>query len=163
MNQHTKNAGQDVQSLPGERGRRWFVSIDQVTDSRNWLLEIDSPEGYLTFKVACLGVLEKAIALLDSTLESQSTIHKRPFVSKTDDVALGHFSRASVHLLRDNEDFPRCFIVIGPGSRSTLRMSLYEDDIRAFATALAEAMRDCTRESGETRCQQSDPPFSSPR
>jgi hypothetical protein len=154
MNQHPDNAAQDLEALPGGREARWSVSVDELADNTNWLLEIDSPELYLTFEVADLSVLDKAIALLNSTLNGQSAAGKREFVAKTDDVALGHFSRASVHLLRDNEDFPRCFVVVGPGSRSTLRISLYEDGIRAFANALAQAMRDYTGEMGNGNRQE---------
>jgi hypothetical protein len=148
MNEHTDNTTQDIKAPPDGQETRWFVSVDELPDSTNWLLEIDSPEFYLTFEVADLSVLEKAIALLNSTLNTQSAPGKRAFVAKTDEVALGSFSRARVHLLRDNEDFPRCFVVVGPESRSTLRINLYEDGIRAFAKALTKALRDYTGEMG---------------
>src|SRR5262245_20396203 len=106
MTQHTDNAAQDADAAPDGRQARWFDSVDELADSTNWLLEIDTPKLYLTFEVADLAVLERAIALLDSTLGGQGNVGKRAFVAKTDDVALGYFARASVHLLRDNEDFP---------------------------------------------------------
>src|SRR5205814_1197104 len=118
MHQHTDDADQDLGDLPVRRAKRWFVSVDELADSPNWLLEIDSPSLYLTFEVDDLSVLEKAIALLNSALDRNAAPGKRAFVPKTDDVSLGSFSRKSVHLIRDNEDFPRCFFVIAPGSRS---------------------------------------------
>jgi hypothetical protein len=126
---------------------RWLVSIDEIAGSKNWLLEIDSPRLYLTFEISDLSVLERAISLLESAMNGQSAPGKHPFIAKTDDVALGSFSRASVHLLRDNEDFPRCFIVVGPESGSTLRLDLDEDSIRALSDALAQAKRDLTADS----------------
>jgi hypothetical protein len=126
---------------------RWLVSIDEIAGSKSWLLEIDSPRLYLAFEISDLSVLERAITLLESALNGQRAPGKHSFNAKTDDVGLGSFSRASVHLLRDNEDFPRCFIVVGPESGSMLRIDLDEDSIRALSEALARAKRDLTAES----------------
>ena len=120
---------------------RWFISVDEIAESKNWLLEIDSPRVYLTLELADLSVLESAIALLNSSLDRQNALGTRSFVPNTDDVALGSVSWATIHLLRDNEDFPRCFLVVDSGSRTTLRITLDEDSIRAFAEALVEATR----------------------
>src|SRR5262249_45274702 len=55
---------------------------------------------------------------------------------------LGRFDSASVSLLRDNEDFPRCYLVVGPDARSTLRLSLEAEDIRMLSEALRQVLND---------------------
>ena len=147
MIQHAGKADPHLEALSKMQGSRWFISVDEIADSKNWLLEIDSPRVYLTFELADLSVLERAIALLNSTLDRQNALGTRSFVPETDDVALGSVSWATVHLLRDNEVFPRCFLVVDSGSRSTLRITLDEDSIRAFAEALVEATQSLSEET----------------
>ena len=142
MIQHVEKAEPHLEAPSTIQTSRWLISVDEIADSKNWLLEIDSPRVYLTFELADLSVLERAIALLNSTLDRQNALGTHSFVPETDDVALGSVSWATVHLLRDNEDFPRCFLVVDSGSRSTLRITLDEDSIRAFAEALVRATRD---------------------
>jgi hypothetical protein len=60
-----------------------------------------------------------------------------------EEINLGHFGGAVVQLIRDNEDFARCFIVIGPRSRSTLRLSISGDNVKPFTQALRKAVADC--------------------
>jgi len=113
---------------------RWFVEINESPESENWLLEIDSPHVYVTVDVSDIATLDGVIRLLDSALVIQ-----RCFDPKQDEVALGLFNGLPVHLIRDNEDFPRCFIIVGPQSGSVLRVSLDEENIRALRDALHNA------------------------
>jgi hypothetical protein len=127
--------------LPGNGvASPWTVVIDELPGSKDWLIEIDSTQVYLTFRVAEISVLARAVDLLDSALVTRLPGRKHLFVSNRDDVALGSFGEAAVHLLRDNEDFPRCFLVVEQASGSTLRISLDEGDIRALAEALRQAL-----------------------
>jgi hypothetical protein len=120
----------------------WTVVIDELPGSKDWLLEIDSPQVYLTFQVADIAALARAVDLLNSTLVIRLPGRKHPFVPNSDDVALGHFGEAAVHLLRDNEGFPRCFLVIEQESGATLRVRLNEGDIRTLAEAITHAIAD---------------------
>ena len=116
----------------------WFVELSEVPDSEDWLLEIDSPHAYLTFTISELTVLQKAVRLLNESLSDSGK--KRTFSAETDEIALGTFNGTDVILLRDNEDFPRCFLAVGPKASSTLRISLYEAEMRAFTKALQDVM-----------------------
>jgi hypothetical protein len=112
----------------------WAVAIDESDNSEGWQIEIDSPHIYLTFQVADLAIIRRGVELLQLTLTSEDARRCHEFVRYRDEVALGYFNGTAVHLLRDNEDFPRCFLVIGPTARSTLRLSLEEGDIPALPT-----------------------------
>ena len=147
MTQHTGKADPHLEALSTMQASRWFISVDEIAESKNWLLEIDSPQLYLTLELADLSVLESAIALLNSTSNRQNALGAHSFVPKTDDVVLGSVSWATVHLLRDNEDFPRCFLVLDSGSRCTLRITLDENSIREFAEALVQATQDFLEET----------------
>jgi len=134
--------------LPGKAvAPAWTVAIDELPESKDWLLEIDSPQVYLTFRVVEIPALARAVDLLNSARVTRLPGRKYPFVPNRDDVTLGHFGEAAVHLLRDNEDFSRCFLVAEQQSGSTLRVSLDEGDIRAFAEAMSHAIADLPRSS----------------
>jgi hypothetical protein len=53
-----------------------------------------------------------------------------------DDLVLGRFGASPVSLIWDDEDFARCFLVVGPQARSTMRVSLYGEDIDQLIQAL---------------------------
>jgi myo-inositol catabolism protein IolC len=59
-----------------------------------------------------------------------------------DSLTLGRFGHASVSLVWDTEDFIRCFLVIGPKAKSTLRFSFQEEDIKMLVEALQEVSED---------------------
>src|SRR5437588_111645 len=109
--------------LSKEAGSRWIVAIDEIPESQDWLLEIDSPRVYLTFQLAEIAVLGRAVDLLNSALVPPPPGSKYSFNPDQDDIGLGHFDKAAVHLVRDNEDFPRCFVVVGPEAGSVMRIS----------------------------------------
>ena len=62
-----------------------------------------------------------------------------------DHLTLGRFGPAAVSLFRDNEEFPRYFLVVGAGGRSSLRLSLAGEDITHFIEALRQVVDDIPR------------------
>ena len=138
----SRERDEDLVVSPKGQAAPWIVAIDELPGGQEWLLEIDSPYVYLTFQLRELSILIRAIDLLNSALVQHLPGSKQTFVPNRDDLALGHFGEASVQLLRDNEDFPRCFIVVESKSQCALRISLAADDIRAFVAALRLALAD---------------------
>jgi hypothetical protein len=59
---------------------------------------------------------------------------------------IGYFGRAPVSLLWDNEHQDRCFLVVGPKSRSTLRLSFCTRDITTLREALGQLREDLGQE-----------------
>lgn len=141
---------EEAQVLQGNDTASWTVTIDESPDE-GWILEIDSPQLYLTFQLADLYAIDRAIDLLVSSLALCAENGEHRFDSTQDDVLLGHFGGTTVRLLRDDEDFPRCFVVVELDSRSTLRVNLDEDNIRIFAGALKHAREVCPPPPADTK------------
>lgn len=55
---------------------------------------------------------------------------------RADELMLGRFKTMNAYLLRDNEDFIRCFLAIGSGDLYSLRISLDKANIQALAECL---------------------------
>jgi hypothetical protein len=126
------------QAIPAE----WVVAIDEAQDDETWTIEIDSPGLYLTFRLDALSAVRRAVEILDRSVNLQGASGKK-YSPEEDEINLGNFGGAVVQLIRDNEDFPRCFIVVGPRSRSTLRVGISGDNIRIFTQALRDALQSC--------------------
>jgi hypothetical protein len=128
--------------------RRWDVSVDQSLDRDEWSLEIDGPQTYLVFQLQDLRVIPKALRFLQSGPGSNEAKGRH---DKTEEGALhlGRFGSATVTLVWDNEDFVRCFIVIGPKARSTLRLSLETEDIHMLTGAFRQVMNDMPQAAKE--------------
>lgn len=120
----------------------WTVAVDELPGSQDWLCEIESPAVYLTFRVSDLSSLKRAVNLLNSALFIRSSDRKPAFDPDRDEVLFGYFGEDVVRLLRDNEDFARCFLVIRQPTGSALRVSLGEGDIRALGGAINQAILD---------------------
>jgi hypothetical protein len=114
----------------------WDISVDESLGNREreWSLEIEGPQTYLVFRLADLQAIARALHYLESGLApgQKGTLRKVQRAAET----LGYFGLASVALQWDNEDFPRCFIIIGDEAGSTLRVSLDQEDITMFIEAL---------------------------
>jgi len=128
--------------LANGSSRRWDIAVDESLGRREWDLEIDGPQTYLVFQVRDLEVIPAALRFLQSGLQQDQNrlVHERG--ERAAALTLGRFGSGAVSLLWDNEDFPRCFIVVGPKARSTLRLSLEAEDIRMFIEALRQVVED---------------------
>jgi hypothetical protein len=119
--------------------RRWDVALHESLDADEWSLEIEGPQTYLVFQLRNTGAVAEALRFLESPPSFNSA--RRRYEGGDQECTLGRFGSAAVSLLWDNEDFLRCFLVIGPKARSTLRLSLDEEDVRMLANALKEVVR----------------------
>jgi hypothetical protein len=144
MSQRSQDHAADEESgfLTNDGSARWIVSIDEASQGPGWVLEIDSPHAYLTVQVTDLSALARAIGLLKLALATETLEDNRSFVPNRDDVPLGEFGGTMVHLLRDNEGFPRCFILVQPSQECALRITVEGEDLRAFMRLLSQALAD---------------------
>jgi hypothetical protein len=119
----------------------WAVAVDELQNRSEWSLEIDGPEVYLVFQLEDLQVIAKAASFLDADCFSRESPDSR---EQPDEgvLHLGQFANASVSLVRDDEGFPRYFLVVGLAGRSTLRVTLEGEAISMLRTALREALSD---------------------
>jgi hypothetical protein len=147
----------NAERVPGGLGlvangssRRWDVAVDESLDRENeWSLEIDGPATYLVFQLRDLQAVSEALDFLQSRSHRKPSQERPPAAERADSLTLGTFGTASVSLLWDNEDFPRCFLVVGPRARSTMRLSLDQDDIAMLVEALEQVVEGLPRTSGK--------------
>src|SRR5947209_18654994 len=135
--------------LANGSSRRWDIAVDESLNRDEWSLEIDGPRTYLVFQLQDLKVLRTALCFLQSASGSDQA---RGWSGGQDNGAaltLGRFGSAAVSLVWDDEDFPRCFIIIGPRARSTLRVGLEGEDITMFIEALRQVVEDLPEPAGE--------------
>jgi len=125
---------------------RWTVEVSEALGGGDYSLEIDGPQAYLLFNLSDLRVLKKAFRLLQGALHANGR-QGEGLATSEDRLPLGHFGAASVTLVRDNEESPRCFVVVGPKARSTLRLTLQADDIRMVSAAIEEIVKDLPKDA----------------
>lgn len=119
---------------------RWSIDVDESLDGNEWSLDIEGPAVDLSFQLANLEVIPKALRFLKSGPGSaKAGSRRRP---QENVLHLGCFSAASVSLRWDDEDFPRCFIVVGPRGRSTLHITLWAEDIEMLIDALLQVVKE---------------------
>jgi hypothetical protein len=122
----------------------WDVAVDEAASGDEWFLELDGPQVYLVFQLENLKVVETVLQFLQA-----GSLRASGRGDSEAALPLGRFESAAVSLLWDNEDFPRCFIVVGPAARSTLRLSLEAEDIQMLVEALRQVVKDIPQGSGE--------------
>jgi hypothetical protein len=118
----------------------WDVAVDESLDREDeWNIEIEGPQVYIVFQLGDPGVLRRALEFLRCRRRGpvQAASHRD---RGDDDLVLGRFGASSVSLIWDDEDFARCFLVVGPQARSTMRVSLYGEDIDQLIQALEQAV-----------------------
>lgn len=122
--------------------RCWDVAVEATVEGDEWCLEIDGPQTYLVFQLEELKVVEKALRYLE--LGPRSNRQKRAREVETGFV-LGRFGSATVTLFRDNETISRCFIIVGPKGRSTLRLTFEGADLEMLIEAMRQVVQDMRR------------------
>lgn len=124
--------------LANGSSRRWDLAVDESPEGDEWSLEIDGPQTYLVFQLRELSVIPRALRFLQAGPGST----RAKGGPEEEALYLGRFGSASVSLHWDNESFPRCFLVIGPKARSTLRLSFEAEDIQMLSEALLQVVKD---------------------
>jgi hypothetical protein len=148
MNEKTDQPAEGLGLLAHGSSQRWDIAVDQSLDRDEWSLEIDGPQAYLVFQLRDLEVIREALRFLKSGPPLNRGKGRRQGGEERA-LHLGRFGSASVSLLWDNEDFVRCFLVIGPKARSTLRLSLEERDVQMFTEALQQVLNDISPNPNE--------------
>jgi hypothetical protein len=111
--------------------RRWDVALDETLNGDSWSLEIDGPQAYLVFQLNEPSVLSAMVDYLQS-----------PSGGPENGLVLGRFGASSVSLIWDDEESPRCFLIVGPESGATLRLTFDGDDVRMLVEALHQLVAD---------------------
>ncbi len=115
--------------------RRWDVALDEALDGEGWALEIDGPQAYLVFQVQDLSVLPAALNYLQSASSARKPADE---AGRDDGLVIGRFGSSPVSLMWDDEEPPRCFLIVGPETHCTLRLSFDGEDIRMLVAALQQ-------------------------
>src|SRR5437879_2874848 len=118
---------------------RWDVAVDESVDGAH-SLELDGKHVYLVFQLKHSRVIREAVRFLQPGMRGSEP--KNRHACEETEMLLGSFGSASVSLLWDNEDVSRCFLVIGPKARATLRLSLDAEDIEMLGDALEQVMKE---------------------
>ena len=137
MNRNSEKPTNGFGLLANGSSRLWDVAVDESLDRDNeWLAEIEGPTSYLVFQLRDLNVVAEACRFLSARPNSN---RQR---SADDTLTIGKFGSATVSLVWDNEQLPRCFIVVGPKARYTARLTLESEDVRMLAEALHQVASD---------------------
>jgi hypothetical protein len=142
MNEKVHARAQGTGLLASGSSGRWDVAVDETLDRDEWSLEIEGPNAYLVFQLQDLAILSVARRFLQSRPPTDPVGNAPATHGGEVELTLGKFGSASVSLAWDNEDFPRCFLIVGPKARSTLRLSLGAEDIQALGEAFGQVVND---------------------
>jgi hypothetical protein len=112
----------------------WSVDLDESSDGTVLSLQLDGPHVYLSCVIRDLGVIRSTVEYLRANRD------------QGEGSPLGHFGSADVCLHWDNEDFPRCFLIVGPMANSCVRVTLLAEDIAALVASLEQVLEDLTDE-----------------
>ena len=103
----------------------WSVDLDESTDGTAWALQLDGPHVYLAFEVRDLAAIRSAAEYLRAHRTGEP-------------VALGCFASQSVTLHWDDEFPDRCFLIVGPSDRASMRLTLSAEDAESLGDALGQ-------------------------
>jgi hypothetical protein len=149
MNRKLDQPAEGSGLLASGSSRRWEVAVDESLDRDEWSVEIEGPQAYLVFQLRDLGTIPEALDFLRAGPQQGPVRgrHERP--AGEHELNLGRFGSAPVSLVWDDEDFPRCFIIVSPNARSTLRLSLDSEDIQMLIEALDQTVKSLPQEDGQ--------------
>lgn len=139
MKQKSNSSSEGMGLLANGSSCRWDLAVEESLDRVEWSLEIDGQQAYLVFQLRDLEVIPEAYRFL----------HAGPGSVRGGALHLGRFGSVSVSLLWDDEPVTRCFLVVGPKARATLRLSLEAEDVQMLCEALAQVMSDLPRKDSE--------------
>jgi hypothetical protein len=139
MNRKLDSPAEQLGLLAIGSSGRWEVAVDESSDAEEWSMEIEGPGIYLVFQLQDPTIIPMAMRFLQTGLaENWGKSQER----NERELHLGRFGSASVSFHWDNEDVPRCFLIVGPKARSTLRLSLGVEDVTMLCEALDEIVKE---------------------
>lgn len=113
---------------------RWRVDLDESYDGTRWSLQLDGPQIYLDFALKDLRVIGQALEYLRAGQPRADALH------------LGQFDSSGVSFHWDNEDAPRCFLIVS-GAGSVMHVTLSVEDTSMIAGALEQVLGDLPPEA----------------
>ena len=139
MNRKLDSPAEQLGLLAIGSSGRWEVAVDESPDAEDWSMEIEGPGIYLVFQLQDPTIIPMALRFLQTGLAEN---WGKSLERNERELHLGRFGSASVSFHWDNEDVPRCFLIVGPKARSTLRLGLGAEDIRMLCKALDEIVKE---------------------
>jgi hypothetical protein len=128
--------------------RGWDVAVNESLElPGEWLLELDGPTIYLVFQLRDLGVIGDTVGFLQQGLGAPRDTDRRPRLKGDGALSLGTFGKSGVWLLWDDESPLRCFLLITAGEKSSLRLTLWQDDVEMLLEALRQVAKDLPEEA----------------
>jgi hypothetical protein len=118
----------------------WDLTIDESLDEEGgWEAELEGPNIYLSFVLDDLHLIRAALEYLQSkkAVEPKETGRKS---ATRGGLTLGRIGESKITLIWDDEDFDRCFIVVGPTGDSTIRLTLSGHDIKMLTGAFRKVI-----------------------
>src|SRR4029077_1897334 len=101
---------------------------------QEWEVEIEGPNFYITFPLKKLEILRDTLDYLQTRILGEKEM-PHPKSIKQDGLTLGKFGASKITLIWDDEDFDRCFLIIGGTGNSTIRLSLFGNEIKELSKA----------------------------
>jgi hypothetical protein len=143
MHRSNESAANGFGLLANGSSRLWEVMIDESLHREDeWSMELEGPNVYLVFQLRDLRVVPEVIEFLHARCRTPAAPGRRTRSARNEMLTLGRFGTASVSLVGDNEESARCFLLIGPRARSTLRLSLHREDCRMLLEAFRQVAED---------------------
>jgi hypothetical protein len=134
--------------LANGSSRLWDVAVDESLEQEGALsLEFDGPALYLVLRLRDLAVIPEAVDFLQRLLSAAESTEPRQRTVDGDTLSLGSFNSSPVLLIADDELPARCFVVIGPEAKSTMRLTLQREDVEMILNALRQLAADLPRDA----------------
>ncbi len=127
----------------------WDFAIDESLERTDqWSAELEGPNVYLVFQIQDLSVIAVALDFLRHRRSKSGGSDPMSRAEGDDSLTIGRFGQASVSLVWDDEERDRCFLVVGPKARSTLRLTFQGEDISMLIEALSQVVEDLENTEG---------------
>jgi hypothetical protein len=128
----------------------WELTIDESLDEDlKWEAELEGPNIYISYSFQDLKIVGVALEYLQSRiLDGREVVHGRS--RSRNGLTLGKFGASRISLMWDDEDFDRCFIIVGPSSNSSIRLSLIGGDIKKLIGAFQKVVGQLPADPGDS-------------
>jgi hypothetical protein len=135
-------ASRQLGQLASGSAGNWTLSIEQtLRGAERWFANLESRTVQLFFELKDLSVIDSLVAFLSKRC-AKGNWARRPARHTADMLTLGSVGRADVALVGDDEHLNRCFLVVGPPSTASVRLTLLGDDMSALLAACRQVQED---------------------
>ena len=106
---------------------RVTVEVDRTITTKGWQFSVETPAFYLRLSIDSPDVLTRLYEFL--TAHNHTTLGE---------FALGLHGTQNIDIVRDDEPGDRIFIVMNAGEKSSLRLTLVDEEVRHWAEAIKD-------------------------